>query len=265
MNRYLGEDPEQTIAQVRQRDSDWFAFSEEVAAFTGDLINRMHVPDGDQRLLLAALLYGRVAAAFETVIVLAERGMHTEGRAIRRLLLEALFILCAIKNQPSRVNDYLDNDKHRLRDILMKIDKLNPRLRDALAPELSAEIVEQRKNEFQTAAKGITYMRPEQYAQDARLYDIYLTDYSFLSEATHHVAKDVERHIATNADGDIDGMYWGPERELPSTLLAPAVDHVLLAAQAIDSLFGIGVSARSDQLREKAEAMLDVAGNGRRG
>jgi len=109
VNRFLADNPVATIQQVRQRDPEWFCFAEEVASFAGDLIYRMQVRQGDERLLLAALLFGRIAAAFEAVIALAERGMYTEGRSIRRLLLEALFILGAIINQPDRVSVYLQN------------------------------------------------------------------------------------------------------------------------------------------------------------
>lgn len=257
MNRFLADKPEATIHQVRQREPEWFDFAEEVASFAGDLIYRLHVPQGYERLLLAALLYGRIAAAFEAVIALAERGMYTEGRSIRRSLVEALFILGAIINQPHLVTVYLQNDKHRRRNIFKKIKKLSPKLRNVLAPELTADVVNKELAELEAAAKGATYMGPEQYAQAAKLYDIYLTDYSFLSEATHHVAKDVERQIAVNADGDVDGMYWGPESALPSSLLSPALEHLLIAARGIEVLFNIGPSDRCNQLWQKAEDMFD--------
>lgn len=256
MNRYLGTNPEVSIRGIREREPDWFKLADDVASFAGDLIYRLNVPQGDERLLLAALLYRRVAGAFEAVLALAERGMHTEGLSAHRSLLEALFVLGAIINQPDLVKVYLKNDEHRRRDIFKKIKKLSPTLRKALTPEFLPDVIEERLVELEASAKGATYMGVEQYAQAAKLHDIYLTDYSFLSEAAHHVAKDLERQIAVNAAGDVDGIYWGPESALPSSLLSPALEHMLVAAKATEILFAIGPSEDVVHLWQKAEEMF---------
>ena len=109
--------------------------AEDVAAYVGSLIESLQIPPGNDTLLLAAVLLRRIAGAFEAVIVLAERGMHTEGLSTRRAMLEALFVLGAIHNQPALVETYLKNDDHRRRDIFKRIKKLSPRIRAALAPE----------------------------------------------------------------------------------------------------------------------------------
>ena len=262
MNRYLGPSPELTINQVRQREPDWFNLAEDIASFSGDLIYRLSVPRGDERLLLAALLFRRVAGAFEAVLALAERGMHTEGLSARRALLEALFVLGAICNQPELVHVYLKNDEHRRRDIFKKIKKLSPTLRKALAPELTPTIVDEQLTVLEASAKGATYMGPEQFAQAAKLYDVYLTDYSFLSEAAHHAAKDLERQIAVDQDGDVNGVYWGPESAPPSSLLSPALEHMLVAARATEALFKIGPSERAAQLWRRAEEMFEGRATG---
>ena len=93
MNRYLGTDSTEAIAQVRAREPEWFALAEDVGSHVGDLMCSLQVPHGNERLLLAALLYRRIAGAFEAVVVLAERGMHTEGLTTRRAMLEAMFVL----------------------------------------------------------------------------------------------------------------------------------------------------------------------------
>jgi hypothetical protein len=69
MNRYLGVDSLRTIAQVRAREPEWFALADDVGAYAGDLMHDLHVPRGDKRLLLAALLYRRVTGAFEALMV----------------------------------------------------------------------------------------------------------------------------------------------------------------------------------------------------
>lgn len=257
MNRFLGPQPELAIRQVRDREPEWFKLAESVASYAGDLIYQLRVPRGEQRLLLGAVLYRRVASAFEAVIMLTERGMHTEGLAARRSMLEVLFVLGAICNQAELVDTYLKNDEHRRRDIYKNIKKMSPTIRKSLTPELTPEVVDKHISELTASTKGSTYMGVEQYAQAAKLHDIYLNDYSFLSEAAHHVARDLERQIAVDSDGDVNGFYWGPDPDLPSALLSPAVEHMLMAARATEALFKIGPSERLGSLWRKAEEMFE--------
>jgi Family of unknown function (DUF5677) len=258
MHRYLGPSPAEAIAAIRQQGAEWFALAEDVAAYVGSMIERLQVPPGNDRLLLAAVLLRRIAAAFEAVIVLAERGMHTEGLAMRRALLEALFVLGAIHNQPALVETYMKNDEHRRRDIFKKIKKLSPKIRAALPPELTPDLVDTKIAELESSAKGTAYLGPEQYAQAAKLYDQYLTDYSFLSEATHHAAKDLERNVSLGPDGLVNGVYWGPEPDAPAALLSPATEHTLVATSAALAMFALGQPTQFTELFHRAESMFEA-------
>ncbi len=257
MYRYLGANPEDEIARIRAREPEWFSFASEISEYAGELISRLQVPHSDTRLFFAAILCRRVAGAFEAVLVLAERGMHTEGLASRRALLEALFVLGAIHNQPELVETSLAMDTHRRRNIFKNIQKLSPKIQNALAPELTPEIVNATASELEAAAKGTRYLGPSEYAQAAKLYDTYLTDYSFLSEATHHAAKDLERNISVDMDGDVDGFYWGPEPDLPSALLAPAIEHTLIAVATTEKMFKLKSAANLKELRKRLQNMIE--------
>lgn len=257
MNRYLGPNSNRAIVEVRSREPEWFALADNVAEYAGELISHLQIPHGSQILLLVAVLCRRVAGAFEAVIVLSERGMSTEGMASRRSLMEALFVLGAIVNKPELVDVYLKNDEHRRRGIYKNIQKLNPEIRNSLAPELTAEAIDKALIDLELAAKAVKYMSPKKYAEAAGLEDQYLTDYAFLSEAAHHVAKDLERNIAVNQEGDVDGMYWGPEPDLPSVLLVPAIEHMLMAASATETIFNMGPSPRFTALWREAEEMSE--------
>lgn len=259
MHRYLGTDPASEIARVRAREPDWFALADEVASYAGELIFRLKVRRGNELLLLSAVLYRRIAGSFEAVIALAERGLHTEGLATRRSLLEALFVLGAIHKNPALVQAHLLMDMHRRRDIFKNIKKLSSKLKNALPPELSQENVDKTVAELECAAKGIPYFGPEQYAQAAGLHDTYLTDYSFLSEAAHHVAKDIERNISVDNDGDVDGLYWGPGRDPPSALLFPAIEHALIAVDTTEKMFKLKSSSSFKKLRKQAQQMFKHA------
>ncbi len=258
MNRYLGPDPNALIQQVRARDPAWFSHAETVAVCAGDLTQRLHVHRGNVRELLGALLYRRVASGFEAVLALAERGMHTEGLAQRRSMLEALFVLGAIWKQPDLAAKYLLDDQHRRLKIFKNIKRLSPAIQQSIAPELPSEPIDEKITALKAATAGSTPTTVADYAKAAELFGYYLTDYSFASEAAHHVAKDLERQIALDTEGDVDAVYWGPEVEAPSELLSKAVEFMLMAVAATVDLFGVAAPGELNTLRKRTDEMLEL-------
>jgi len=257
MNRYLGHDPNASIREIRARGPAWFDHAEAVSACASDLIPQLSVQRGDVRQLVSAVLYRRIASAFEAIMVLAERGMYTEGLNQRRSMLEGLFVLGALWKEPTLVDKYLEDDQHRVLHILKNIKRTSPVIKDAMAPNLPPVSLDERVADLKSSTAGRNAITTAAYAKAAELIDYYLTDYSFGSEASHHVAKDIERQIALDVNGDVDGILWGPEAEPPSELLSNAVDYMLMAIAAIEGIFELGASevagvlrARTDELHE---------------
>jgi hypothetical protein len=257
MDRYLGSDPNAVVAQLRRRAPEWFAQAEAVAAYASSLLLRVDVHHGNLRELLASLLFQRVTAGFEAVLLLAERGMHTQGLVQRRSILEALFVLGAIVHDAEYVDRFLAADEVRVLEIYKKINRLPLAIREALEPEISLTLIEGKLAE----SKGRTGARKgpsaADYAKAAGLETQYLTDYSFTSEAAHNVAKDLERHIELNEDGEIDGMRWGPEDVPVPELLAQAMDYVLMACFAVEQLFGASSVGELEKLRVRVNELIE--------
>ena len=82
------------------------------------------------------------------------------------------------------------------------------------------------------------YLSTETLSQKAGLHDLYLSDYAILSEASHHLVKDLERHVSIDNARNIQELLVEDERTSAKDLLFPAIDHVLMACDAIDAIFG---------------------------
>lgn len=139
MNRYLGPDPARMIQQIRERAPEWFTLADDVASFCSDLLPDIEAGVNDGQQVLSAVLFRRGLSAFEAVLLLAERGMHTEGLVRRRSMLEALFVLGAIWRQPDLVRTYVQNDQHRRRDIYKNLRKSSPDSRRGLTAWITDE------------------------------------------------------------------------------------------------------------------------------
>lgn len=264
MSRYLGPDPTGMIERVRSRAPGWFALADNVAHFCSELLSQIKVSSTHGQQVLSAVLFRRTLSTFEGVLLTAERGMHTEGMVLRRSMLEGLFVLGAIWQQPELVRTYVQNDQHRRRDIYKNLLKASPESRRNLAARLTDEELNKEIAELNNATKNVRYLSVEQFSQAARLHDLYLTDYTLLSEAAHHVVRDLERQITVGDDDEIESIIWGPEKEPPFNLLFPAIDQMLKATYVISKIFGLDIkekfdqfSAQSRQLSEQDEARGD--------
>lgn len=262
MNRYLGPDSNASMREIRARDPVWFDHAGAVSSCAADLIPQLSVQRGNIRQLVSAVLYRRIASAFEAVIVLAERGMYTEGLNQRRSMLEGLFVLGALWKEPNLVEKYLEDDQHRVLRILKNIKRASPIIQDAIAPELPSVSLDAKVADLKSSTAGRNASTTAAYAEAAGLLDYYLTDYSFASEASHHVAKDLERQIALDEDGDVDSIYWGPEAESPSDLLSNAVDYMLMAIVAVEGLFELSASEVAAQLRARTNELYQLMPGG---
>jgi hypothetical protein len=218
---------------------------------------------GNVRELLASLLFQRIAAGFEAVLLLAERGMHTQGLFQRRSMLEALFVLGAIFQRPEFVDRFLAADDDRVLGVYKKMKRLPPDVLKSLEPQVTRSLIEAKITEYQGKTGGRKGPSAADYAKAADLETYYLTDYSFSSEAAHSVAKDLERHIHLDDKRGATGMGWGPEDVPAEDLLMHAVDYALMACSAVEQVFAIGPTAELEQLRSHSNELIehdDVAG-----
>lgn len=193
----------------------------------------------DSHQILSAILYKRISTSFQAIIILSERGMLTEALTQRRGMLEALFVLGALWQKPEIVEDYINNDILRRRDIYLNIQKSSKKSREAVSNFISEDELNEIIKDLQEKSKNIKYLSVKKYSCEAKLYDLFLTDYSILSEAAHHVTKDLERHIEIDDKDEIKSLIWGPENCKPVEILFPSVDHMLKAIHIVGNIFNL--------------------------
>ena len=264
MSTAINRNDPAAIAAIRGRAREWFALADSVALFSDLLIDRIQPKRDDGQQVLCTLLFRRLLSAYQAVIILAERGMHTEGLIQRRGMLEALFALGAMWQQPTTVQDYIRNDLHRRRDIYKNLLKTSAEMRKTISPLMSETELHRRAEELTKQTKGVTYLSVEEFSQRAKLHDLYLTDYCILSEASHHGPRDIERHIIVGADDDIEELIWGFEPEPPFKLLFLATDQMLKGVSVVDRLFALGMASNITQFSVESQRLpvTDETGDG---
>ena len=79
----------------------WFAFAEELNRLGQEILEGHETPVSDNRRLTTTVLFIRASQSFQAAIILAERGMLADARAVLRSAVEGAMALNALANDPT--------------------------------------------------------------------------------------------------------------------------------------------------------------------
>lgn len=229
---FLESDEQARIAQIRQRHAPWFALIDRLnrLAMSVLLVETPRVPEE----LYAATLFARAVTLFQGAVLMAERGMATEARTLVRGCAETAIALgCARLDKTFFAQLDEDYDKHRIamaNDLLERLPAGDPNISDRQREDLRATIAQISSEYTAPHPRRINWAAA---AIVAAMTDLYLTVYRETSgDAAHVSLKALERHVALDARGDIDGLRFHPDIDGAAETLSAAVASLLHATEA---------------------------------
>ena len=244
---------------MNKNEASWIELANEVSIFGKTILNSLAVNNENGVQILTSILFRRLVFGLDAVRILVENTLYTESRILRRGMLEALFSLGALWKQPDTVSNFVNNDVHRRIKLYTNIKKTSKKFREKHLNRISDKEVEEILSDLRSQKQG-EYLSTESLSQKAELHDLYLSDYAILSESAHHLAKDLERHISADKGNNIRELLVEDKETSGKDLLFPAIDHMLMACDAIDNIFGEkhemqiqGFSKRVNELRQNHE------------
>jgi len=253
MEGFLEKEVEAWIKETRARAPEWFDLAELVNNYCHKVLLTIKPDNNNSQEILSAILYKRISSAFQAIVILEERGMYTEALIQRRGLLEALFVLGAIYQQPLLIADYVKLDIHRRLKIFKNLKKRRQMNSEILSNLITNKEIDSNIDELTKASKGVKHLTVKGFSKAAKLYDLYLSDYSILSEAVHHVSKDLERSIQIDSSDNIESLIWGPEPGNPFMILCPAIDQMIMATRIISNVFNMSIEEDLNDFVEKLQ------------
>ena len=156
----------------------------------------------------------------------------------------------ALWKQPDIMSDFINNDTHRLIKLYTNMKNTSKKFREHHLDGISNSEIEKILVNLNNNKVG-QYLSIKSLAQKAELYDLFLSDYAVLSETAHHLAKDLERHVAVNSDNKITEFVVEDENTTAKDILFPAIDTMLMATNAINSIFKINLNSGIKELSDK--------------
>jgi hypothetical protein len=223
---YLSPEIEPFRQYVRGHDpsKQWFELADDLNRLSLELLQKHETPLADRQRFTYSGLFVRAHQSFQAALILIERGMIGDARAVLRSAAESTIALYAVANDPEFVDKIIGDERHNQRK-MATITLDNPEYR-ALC---SAQEIEQMKATIayidRMKADPNAKIKVERiiWEQIARRQcpDLYILIYRSLSwDGTHVSANSLTRYFNYDANGRATSLKVAPEiADVPEALL----------------------------------------------
>ena len=235
---FCSEDIQGWIDQIRKGHAEWFSICDSINEFAQSTMLSIKVQSDVLHEMVAATLLPLMVSNFQGIIILCERGMIHEAKAIIRSLLERVFALVAIDKNRAFCKALIYNDLHHrkrvfrtnifLADHGMLDEKLKPEIEEALEKVLDEIENKQLYQEY----------RIRDIACEAGHELLYESEYRALSGSLHVNIRDCERYLDIDeTSSQVKRILWGPNDEGMDLLLMSSAESMLNMLAAISNIF----------------------------
>jgi hypothetical protein len=235
----------------------WLAFAEDLIRLGLALLNDVEVPTYDGRRFAAAGIFARAHQSVQAAVIVIERGMVGDGRAILRTAVEAAIALNALasdENFGKKLASASHADSLKLTNMLLN----KPDLRSEVSAEDIALLEATRDRIMAMPKEERSAIIWDQVAQK-HCPDLYDTLYRLLSmDGTHINAGSLARRFERSGE-DFTMMKVGPDVEGLVSALQAACAAFLHSIEPFVKLYPVaGYAEKVDVLVQRLKGMEAV-------
>ena len=251
----------ETIAAVRADFKPWFDLAEDVSHFGLKWLHKVVAPNikTSQQFIVGTTLL-RALQTYQAAIILAERGIQTDARALARIVCETAIAAGAAAADDAFVERLAADHYKHIRNAA------NALLADTMA---ASELSEEQRQKVETALKNVKQRYGENgpaainWEAEARrcgMQGLYLMVYRMSSgDSLHATASSLDQHVLANEQGDIMHLLFGPQFIGSERTLSAAITSILHALSVVPKLFPVS-EAEIDQLVKRYRALTGPGG-----
>lgn len=244
---FLGSELDSACEAIMEANSDWFSLAKSTNLLTmrivQEALDNVHATSWSAEAIAVRLLL-RAAGVYQGALLLAQRGMHVEGRIMARSLLEVSFSVGALTSVQSKYiqmlrDDHLKSRRNRFQTLQNQGHAKTPAERKAL------------KEAIESLSKSLELISPKILASMSPLEFQYYAYQCLSDESSHVSASSLEHHVNAYEER----AYWeykigaGPPSEIAKTLF-----YVLYAMHPI--LIGVAEVLKFDQYNDEFNRIL---------
>jgi hypothetical protein len=235
---FLSKDVDEIRSIVHQLYPAWVSLFYSTNRSAVGIQHALNINPSEPTHLYATALYARTLSSIQAAIVVLERGMEPQARALLRMALETFFALAAIAKQPSIVQ--------RLQQAHAAEQR---RAAKYMAQWQAAELQKVAHQHFSTGTLD-QFLRTKgkdvdvlELAKIGGYEDFYRTVYMVFSWSVHGATIDLERHLVKDARGNVIELRNEAEIENQVPSWSCAIELLIKSQEAIACIFtGLDVS-----------------------
>lgn len=250
---FLSDAVEDVRTEVLARYAPWRQLLLRANAHAVDLQHLADINSMQPRDLLAAAHFARLLASVQASVIVLERGMISQSKALLRMALESLFALEALHLKPEIAADLArthEVDKRVVADRMLRWK--SPELRAAVSASISDDEL---KSLSSSKAREV---KTFELARDADMTDWYLSLYAVLSFPVHGAVSDLTAHLETDSDGNIVALKNEPEVDGQEPPWAYASEIIIKATESFASVFSLA-AVSTGELRRELQSLTAAA------
>ncbi|SFK41909.1 DUF5677 domain-containing protein [Methylophaga sulfidovorans] len=221
---FLSEQSRTGTLSVEMHQTPQYLVCEDLSQLGQSILNRCRIRPDDKNEVYLSLYFQRMLSHFQSILLMAERGMIHETEIMSRCLLETLFNLAAFYRHEDFLEAMTDGDTDQRREVLtrfylkqLEIHALTEQEMDDLERMINSAD-EINRGDVSTAIK----------AEMAGLMSEYRTEYAFLSETVHCRIHSVEQDLEMDDHQIIVGIATRAEdTNRLASLLMNAADYLI--------------------------------------
>jgi Family of unknown function (DUF5677) len=232
---FLSPDIERFRLAVRATEpfKKWFEFADDLVEVGSGILKEHEVSRHDNQQLLLSGFFIRAHQALQASVILAEKGMIPDARAIVRGAVETAIASAAVAADEAFIEQLIGADnKHKLTTASALLGDADYRSRHGSAEiaKLEATIQEIERID-KTAPRAPKVINWKSVADKFGSKDLYLSLYRlFSSDGTHTTIDVMNRYVETDAAGEITALKLGPDHtDLDDTLNAACLSFLWAA------------------------------------
>ena len=215
---FLAPETAAIVAQIRTRFAPWFELADTANHLAMRVLYQVKPRRDDQQRFVEATLFGRALQSYQAAVVLAERGMTADARAVIRSACESVIIQMKVARDPAFVDTLVERHVFHRR-ALGNAWLSDPRSRDEMGPDEVTK-VQAAIDELTSEHPGARDINLASVAQSIGIAVLYNAIYRPTSgDGAHATFDSLTRHVLTDAEGEVSGLRFGPDdTDLPQTL-----------------------------------------------
>lgn len=244
---FLGSELDSACEAIVEANADWFSLAKTTNLLTmrivQEALDKVHATSWSADAIAVRLLL-RAAGVYQGALLMAQRGMHVEGRIMARSLLEVSFSVGALTSVQEKYiqmlkDDHLKSRRNRFQTLQNQGHAKSPVERKAL------------QEAIESLSKSLELISPKTLASMSPLEFQYYAYQCLSDESSHVSASSLEHHVNAYEER----AYWeykigaGPPSEIAKTLF-----YVIYAMHPI--LIGVTEVLNFEQYNDELNKVL---------